>query len=106
MIFKDGAYTKRTAQEVASGLHHLIKHPEVGTYKLDVRIERRRSGAGQADRKESTYWVKPLHEEIITLANGAEIVRLVTDEGQRLDVIFGKSEERDFEPALVLLPVE
>lgn len=106
MIIHDGAYTQRTAQEVANGLNHLIEHPEVGTIKLDVRIERRRSGASPIDRKESTFWVKlvqPPDEAVVSLANGGELVHLITEDGQRLDVILGKPEERSFEPALVLI---
>jgi len=109
VIMSGSAYTQRTAQEVASALHHLIKHPEAGTTKLDIRIERRPSGASPVVRKESTFWVKPIqpHDEaVVSLANGGEIIHLITDEGRRLDVFFGKPEERSFEPALVILASE
>lgn len=110
VIMNDGAYTQRTAQEVASALHHLIMHPEANnTTRLDIRIERRPSGTSPVVRKESTFWVKPiqpLSEAVVSLVDGREIVRLITDDGQRLDVFFGKPEERSFEPALVILASE
>ena len=107
MLFAEAIYTNDTAQEVASTLVYLRNNPAAKLMKLEVSVQTRSNASTHAwQRGPRTYWARlddTIAEPVIQLANGGEIVRMRTEEGLRLDIIFGRPAERDMEPALVLV---
>lgn len=101
MLVADGLYTRKVASEVGSLFKYLIENPEDTRYfELDIVY----SPPGKPEQDE-TVFVKLIDESVaervVTLANGREIIRCVSNEGRRLDVLFGHEKDRQFEPAIV-----
>ncbi|HET8689932.1 MAG TPA: hypothetical protein VFL81_00650 [Candidatus Saccharimonadales bacterium] len=100
-------YTQETAQSVASDLNHLAQYPELGYVRLNIIYNRVASGSRLADEHGASYWVTFYDERTaLELADKSELVQLKTKEGQRLDIIFPRASEREFQPARILIDGE
>lgn len=100
-------YTQETAQAVANALNHLVGHPDLGFIRLNVTYNRVASGGRLADEDNASYWITFNDQRTaIILADSSELVQMKTKEGRRLDIIFPRSSEREFQPARVLIEDE
>lgn len=101
MFVTGGYYTRKVAAEAGATLKYLFEHPEDKRYfQLELVPQPPHEGP---DFTVNFRLIDDLTARVITLANGREIVRCVTDAGHRLDIVFGHEAERELEPALVLI---
>lgn len=102
MEIGSAVYTRRTAQAVVEAIAHHINNPDL---YIPLRVVEYKEGREDG---EWTYWaaLPGSPKNIDDFANKVEIVRCVTREGQKLDIILGQPEEREFQPALVLIHKE
>lgn len=101
MHVTEGVYTRKVAAEVAAGIKYLIEHPGDDRY-LDLKLVRYSSKRSD-DWTERIRLIDEVKDQVLARTNQrGELVRCVTDAGQRLDILFGNPSERDLEPALVL----
>ena len=106
MLVANGLYTRKVATFVASLFKYLTEHPE-DTRFYELEIVHSPPGKPTVDETVFVRLIdRSVAERVVTLANGREIVRFVTKEGKRLDVLFGHEEERHLEPAIVFYESE
>ncbi len=105
-MMSDGYYTREPAQNVANAVKYLIEHPGDKRHFVVRLVKYLPGGTGvPARQRESQVAVRLLDDlpNVIPLASGGEIVRCITQEEKRVDIIFGHPDTRSVEPALVLL---
>ena len=102
MLVTEGVYTRKVAAVVATGVKYLIEHPNDKRY-LELHLVRL-SEDGSKDWSVNIRLVEKAQDQVLSRNDErGELVRCVTDAGQRLDILFGHPSERELEPALVLL---
>ena len=104
MLVTGGYYTRKVAAEVGATLKFLFEHPEDKQF-FQLVLTTSKPSEGEEDWVVNIRLVDDLTNRVVTLANGCEIVRCVTNDGHRLDIMFGHKAEREIEPALVLVEI-
>lgn len=96
-------YSTSSAQTVADGLHYIMTDaPESYFFRLEtIRYEPDNGG------NLSEIFVRVLpdtseNDPVSILADGTEVVRCLSKDGRRVDVILGQPSEREFQPAQVV----
>lgn len=104
MFLTEGVYTRKVASEVGSTIKYLIEHPD------DDRFFELELVADQHDSsKDWIEWIRLVdstENRVLALADESEVVHCVTRSGRRIDIIFAHADERELQPALVLLGAE
>ncbi len=96
-------HTKLSAQDLARVLHHMMTPTTEYEY---FRLETVRYGPDGEEDAEDVF-VQPLptsteNDAVSVLADGTEVVRCLSQDGRRVDIILGKPAEREFQPAQVV----
>jgi len=105
MFVTDWQYTHENADVVGSLIKHMIEHREDERF-FELEVDQKLpNGSSEPTTETILIQLHPSYEprgEDNEIAGGTEIVRCITKEGKKLDILFGpQRDQRQLEPALI-----
>jgi hypothetical protein len=83
--------TEQTSQWLADVIAHSVESDIKGYFEVSI--------TDVAETYRRSYWIRPRPDGVVTLADGQEIVQCVSKANEKIDLVLGRPDEREFRPA-------